>query len=236
MYIQSSFKDYYDSAASSGIDKTIVYERTSKKVHLEAGFFIDGLPQYFSDDLGNEKYINGRSHPDRNYCKWMIIGFCGIQYLGVFNTTADDVKVHNMAYFGEDILTLDWQPVKSHWWYRKPRIVIEQMLNQWHLKKEDELFFKLEAPIYAKEVQHSLSNYEWKNKKLYDEKFESNPNLNNYKFFKVIDTYSAFQAIQTYIPGVLGSKENELVKVSNASKIVKAGFDLKTSFRKDKEK
>ena len=68
------------------------------------------------------------------------------------------------------------------------------------------------------------------------EKFEVNPNLNNYKFFKAHDTFTAFQNLQSYISGVLGTKENDIIEVSNKSKIIKAGFDLKTSFRKEKKK
>lgn len=236
MLIQSAFKDYYDSAANIGIDKMIIYKRETSEVQLEDGFFIDGLPQYFPDDLGEEKYLNGQSFTNRNYCKWMIIGFCGVHHLGVFNTTANDTKVHTMAYFGEDILKLDWKPQRIFWKYENPKIVIKQMLKQWHLKKNNDLFFKLNTPIFAKEIQHSLSKYEWKNKALYLNKFEISPNLNNYKFFKVQDTFTAFQSLQTYISGVMGTKENDIIEVDNKSKIVKAGFDLKTSFRKDKEK
>ncbi len=91
MLIQSNFKDYYDSAVNIGIDKTIIYKRTTSEIQLDEGFFIDGLPQHFPDDLGPERYLNGKSFADRNYCKWMIIGFCGVYYVGVFNTKADGV-------------------------------------------------------------------------------------------------------------------------------------------------
>jgi hypothetical protein len=236
MLIQSSFKDYYDSAANSGIDKTIVYKRETTQILLDEGFFIDGLPEHFPDELDDEEFTKGQSHPDREYCKWMIIGFCGQYYVAVFNTLPDNVKQHTMVYFGEEILALDWQKPKSFWRYEHPKKVIEQILREWHLKKDDNLFFKLHAPIFAKEIQHSLSKYEWKNKALYLNKFEVNPNLDNYKFFKVQDAFTAFQNIQSYVSGVLGSKENDTVEISNNSKIIKAGFDLKTSFRKDKKK
>ncbi len=236
MQIQSSFKDYYDGAVSTGIDKTIIYKRSNSEVQLEDGFFIDDLPQHFPDNFGREVYINGMSHPDRQYCKWMIIGFCGVYYVAVFNTMPDDVKTHSMAYFGEDILKLDWQERKSSRKFVHPKVIIEQMLKQWHLKTDNDLFFKFNSPIFVKEIQHSLSKYEWKNKQLYLNKFEINPNLNNYQFYKVQDAFTAFQALQSYISGVLGTKENQIIEVSNKDKIVKAGFDLKTSFRKDKEK
>jgi hypothetical protein len=236
MKIQSTFKDYYDGAASSGIDTSIVYKRDTSLIQLDDGFFIDNLPQHFPDDLGEENYFGGRSLPNREYCKWMIIGFCGQYHLTVVNTLPDNVHKHTMAYYGEEILELEWHKVKSIWRREDPRIVIKQMIQQWHLRSESKYFAQLNTPIFAKEIQQGLSKYEWKNKQLYLEKFEVNPNLNNYKFFKVYDAFTAFQSIQSYISGILGTKENDIVEVSNKSKILKAGFDLKTSFRNDKKK
>ncbi len=235
MLIQSNFKDYYDSAANIGIDKTIVYKRTTSEVLLEEGFFINGLPRHFPDDLGRETYINGQKFNNRNYCKWMIIGFCGVYHVGVFNTVAAASKKHTIAYFGEDILQLDWQQNEAYWPYNHPKKVAEQVVRQWHLKENHHFFAQLNTPIFTKEILHSLSEYEWKNKGLYLEKFEVNPNISNYQFYKNTDTFTAFQQIQSYLSGVLGTKENETIEVSNKSKIIKAGFDLKTSFRKDKK-
>ena len=235
MLIQSTFKDYYDSAASIGIDKTIVFKRTTSEVQLEDGFFMDGLPRYFPDDLPDEYFPISQSHPDRNYCKWMIIGFCGVYHVAVFNTLAESNNKHTMAYYGEDILALDWKKEKGFWRYPEPKITIQNLLNLWHLKQESKFFFELNTPIFAKEILQSLSKYQQNNKQLYLEKFELNPNLNKYQFYKEIDTVTAFQNIQSYISGVLGTKENDTIEVSNESKIIKAGFDLKTSFRKDKK-
>jgi hypothetical protein len=41
--------------------------------------------------------------------------------------------------------------------------------------------------------------------------------------------------VQSYVSDVLGGSENPTIEVSNAIKIVKAGFDLKTSFKKIKK-
>ena len=65
--------------------------------------------------------------------------------------------------------------------------------------------------------------------------FIINPLLKDYEFYKVFDTFQAFQEIQMYIGGVLGSKENEIIKISDKDKINQHGFDFKWSFRKEKE-
>ena len=77
-------------------------------------FFIDGLPRYFPDDLPDEYFKFSQSHPDRNYCKWMIIGFCGTYHVAVFNMLADGDNKHTMAYYGEEILSLDWKKEKGY--------------------------------------------------------------------------------------------------------------------------
>ena len=62
-----------------------------------------------------------------------------------------------------------------------------------------------------------------------------NPNLKEFKFYKVIDSFQAFQEIQMFIGGVLGSNENEMIEIADKYKIKKHGFD-KWSFRKEPQK
>jgi hypothetical protein len=219
MLIQSTFKDYYDGAASSVIDTAIMYKRDTTQVQLDDGFFIDDLPQHFPDDFGNEKYFDEGGTPGREYCKWKIIGFCGQYHLAVFNTLPDNIHQHTIAYYGAVILELEWHKVKSIWRREDLKIVIKQMLQQWHMKTDSKYFAQLNTPIFTKEIQAGLSKYEWKNKQLYLDKFSVNPNLNNYKFYKVQDAFTAFQSIQSFISGILGTKENEIIEVSNNSKL-----------------
>ena len=55
MLIRSTFKDYYDPAASLGIDTSIIYHRETRSVELKSNFLIDELPQVFPD--GNGAYL-----------------------------------------------------------------------------------------------------------------------------------------------------------------------------------
>lgn len=63
-----------------------------------------------------------------------------------------------------------------------------------------------------------------------------NASLKKYKFFKVFSTALAYQEISMYLGGVLGQGNPTIPEISNKDMIEAKGFDLKTSFRKDKSK
>ena len=89
MYIISKHKDYYDGVAgTTGIDKTIVYERqtheivenkkTPKPFHIKKSSWSDRNPfidiiRADIDKKKTKKYVNA-------HC--FIVGFCGKLYLG----------------------------------------------------------------------------------------------------------------------------------------------------------
>jgi hypothetical protein len=56
--------------------------------------------------------------------------------------------------------------------------------------------------------------------------------LNRFQFYKVYDTYTAYQELNMWLTGTLSYPQNIMVEVSNETKIEKAGFDKKISFRK----
>jgi hypothetical protein len=240
MLIKSNFKDYYDSSASTGVDTSIIYNRETTTVQLEDAFFLDRLPAYFPDDLGGIKeddysdkmvaLMNQKSH-----CQFTIIGFCGTLYVGVFVNVHAPEELYQFAYFGDDILTLNWSKEKT-WRGPSPFSVVENCVKMWHGKQDDTFFKQLKAPIFSVAIRHPLTRYETNNLGLYMPKFTVNTPLSIFQFYKIFDPYSAFQAVQSYVSGVLGAGEKPIIEVSNKTKIVKAGFDLKTSFRKDKEK
>jgi len=64
---------------------------------------------------------------------------------------------------------------------------------------------------------------------------EINPNLKEYKFFKVKDPYTAFQEIYMYLSGVIGMADRDMAEVGNDDRIKQRGFD-KYSFRREPTK
>ena len=71
-------------------------------------------------------------------------------------------------------------------------------------------------------------------KKRGDENIIINPKLKDYRFYKIVDSFTAFQELSMFIGGVMGGKVPKMVEISNEDKIAKHGFD-KWSFRKEKK-
>lgn len=62
-----------------------------------------------------------------------------------------------------------------------------------------------------------------------------NPPLNLLNAFEVIDAFQVWQECSMFIGGVMPGRQSPMVEVSNDTKIEKAGFDRKISFRKRPE-
>jgi hypothetical protein len=239
MLIKSTFKDYYDSAAGMGVDASVTYIRETSTIQLDDAYFVDDIPSYFPDDWHEETDRKMSKYElidlDGHHAQFTLIGFCGTLYVGLFGNIHKKEELYQYAYFGEEILTLNWSKEKR--WRGSSHLAgVENCLKQWHGKKDDTYFKKLKTPIFTLDIRHPLTRYEMNNVGLYTPKFTVNPPLGILQFYKAVDAYSAFQSVQSYVSGVLGVDANPMIEVSNNTKIVKAGFDLKTSFRKDKEK
>ena len=60
--------------------------------------------------------------------------------------------------------------------------------------------------------------------------------MQDFDFYKVKDSFSANQDLANYVGGVLPANVNPMIVLDDKHKILKAGFDLKSSFRKGKTK
>ena len=229
MLIKSSFKDYYDTTSGMGVDPSVIYVREPNKVQAETNFYAKDLPFLERYDDASIAAWNSRELK-----QFHIIGFCGQHIVCVTNSKHENDVQYSKAYFGDDILALAWSKEKRHRQISE-RQAIEDCVRQFHGKKDDSLFKQFNAPVFHIDIDGPLTKYEQKNAGLYTPQYNVNICLKMFQFVKFKDAYTAFQDIQSYISGVLGSAENPIVEVSNATKIVKAGFDLKTSFRKDKK-
>jgi len=233
MLIISKQKDYYDGVVGTmGVDKTIVYERHTKE-YIKRNEF----PKEFCYDMTRgwkerSPELNvGITHLKEGIEKykrvnWFIVGFCGKLYIG-----------WKLWYREEDGLSGEWKydisydfdyvepMIKISYMFHKPSDSVKKILNYNAIN----IFREHHTPsfIYYEDDGYRVSR---------NEKFIVNPILKDFEFYKVFDSFTAFQEIQMFLGGVLGSGENDMVEISNKNKILKHGFDYKWSFRKEPTK
>jgi len=221
MLIISKYKDYYDSVvASTGIDKTVVFNRIPNKVidipkeiikHFKGEYlFSNNKPKIKQ----NKKYIN---------YNWFIVGFCGKTYLGFkfyINESSFDI-IYDFEEAREYLIEFDK--------WNKKQNAVEKFKNIAFGFESHKFNIKFRCPYFI--YKPSFSFYVDQKRIKEEELFEINPILKYYEFFKVKDTYQTFQEIQSFISGVLGNKEKEIITISDKYKIEQFGFDNIWSFR-----
>lgn len=226
MRILSKYKDYYDGVAGTmGIDKTIIYDRTVIEFENKQEY-----PQQFKKDKTFNHKKSNRFHSLDLYCvdsKYyddgspFIIGFCGKLYVGWKFYKGDKCDFT----YDENIIK---ENVKNKKWSSN----LSDDLN--YIKNYDsiDLFREYNTPIFI--LDNNNQDYVYR-KYCGNSKFTINGNLKEYLFYKVFDSFLAFQEIQMFISGVLGVGENTMVEIEDKYKIKKHGFD-EWSFRKEPTK
>lgn len=241
MYIIAKRKDYYDGVAgTTGIDKTIVYERET--IEFEG----DDMPEVFKrksyytsfrEREDNPFYRLGNSHIRKEYYNqfphhsYFIVGFCGKLYVGMKLYSVDtetneyDNVITTITYDKDYMIKLFESKTFNGYFQDNLNHVLQFNALDW--------FRNLKVPCFVYDqvcdVTHiDLKHYRWN----HNSKFFVNPLLKDYEFYKIFDSFQAFQEIQMFMGGVLGRGEKEIVEVADKYKIAQHGFD-KWSFRKE---
>jgi hypothetical protein len=210
MYILSKIHDYYDSAVGEGIDKTIIYQRNPVTIKETPEY---GIKTGWS---GLRIYGSGMGrYPESDWEEWFTVGFCGKVYLGLMVHRQNSYSF----YYGEDCL-IPFQNIKDTW--RNGNLKdTKEYIRQLHGKEFPDFFFKYETPIFY----YGPTDGEVKNV------CTINDRLKDVQFYKVKDSYTAFQEIQSFISGVLGTNRDPVSVPTDKEKILSHGFDTKWSFR-----
>ena len=221
MYIISKFHDYYDGVMRTGIDKTIVYNRHEQVIDD----VIINLPESFHYLMKYDIHDNIREYipKHKNLYEVFLIGFCGKPYIGWRFYFKEDNNVFNYN-FNEKIV-YDLNELKKYLKFKTYNDNIENNINS--IKNQDflNIFRKYNTPVFVYEHYRCCDN----------KTLIINPQLKKYQFFKIFDSYGAFQEIQMFISGVLGNKEKEIVEVGEKYKVEQHGFN-KWSFRREAKK
>ena len=235
MYIISKHKDFYDGVAGQkGIDKTIIFERhigtynfnVQKKGDRQTWWRLLDFPVYGPRSSRYSYYADKVG--DKNFTLF-VVGFCGKIYVcAQCATQVKDDKFSNTRTAVSYIYGLDKIKEAICDYYEKPEYFnsVDKNLNYIQAIVNDpavnELFYTYNTPhfILTKGLENNL---------------HVNGILKDIEFFKVMDPFMAFQEIEMYITGVLGTNNKPVVEISDKHKIVGHGFDPKYSFRKEPE-
>ena len=238
MYIIAKKKDYYDGVAgTTGIDKTIVYDRETTE------FEKDEIPITFERKRGywgtrkdtpfhKMGYHSIRKEFRGVYCDeyaYFIVGFCGKLYVGWKLYRANNEYPHEVT----TEITYDFDFMKTFLEQKTWQSNLEDTMN--YVKTYDalQLFRDLKCPIFVYDSDFGRLYFD-KKRSIYNShhsKFFINPLLKDYEFYKIFDSFQAFQEVMMFMGGVLGRGEKEIVEVADKYKIGQHGFD-KWSFRK----
>jgi len=231
MRIISKFNDYYDAVQREGQDQTLIYLRNKETIKKEIEF-----PQ---TDLLNKVGFWYMGTHGKLHVEIKAIGFCGKVYpiVGLKkNAWADptycyglaDVDAFVEANFKEkDVKGFRHKGKKygdciNGWVQGQQRHVFEDFFKAWADKKNNyqDLFYN--HPIFVVKIANpSIITY--------------NECLKGFEFFRVFDTYSAYQEITMYM-GNLAQPNKPIPEVPDKVMVEAKGFHKKWSFRKPPEK
>jgi hypothetical protein len=233
MLIISKKKDYYDGVVgTTGIDKTIIYNRDIIEVEEnDIPLFLKRKSYAYQNRKDspflNLAYYKINKEYKKNFSHYghFIIGFCGKMYIGwkLYNEAWDGSLITEISYDAE---YMKEALVNDTYWGK-----LDENIDKILKYDNVQLFRDLNAPYFVYDGDYnrvSIPKYYHRNK----EQFIINPLLKDYEFYKVFNTFQAFQEIQMFMGGVLGSKEKEIVQIEDKYKIAQHGFD-KWSFRKE---
>lgn len=232
MKIISKFKDYYDGAASLSGDTDLTYKRENKlgklRVHRDEIYkgyqnFSFNYIEYLVEDFQGDKVKKMRP---------FIVGFCGKLYPGI---EIEDRLSEKTSWYDIKSLELHLKEVdhKVHSTVFKPDDRMMKYLTGFFENKDNyqdaiKALTNLDEPVFVINDFHlerdkNTTDYAFV-------KYETNPKLKSYDFFKVFDAYITFQELYMFLGGK-ASPEKELIQISDKDKIQQHGFDPKYGFR-----
>jgi hypothetical protein len=248
MYIISKTKDYYDSCASLGIDKTLIYKR--ELIHDEnSSVGLDICEKFITPSVGWEKYHTSI------YASWNmsgirrhlglflhIIGFCGKLYPLIQYRHEPDGKTISEWFYPQDLDEL--------------KVLVEQNSSLRGCLEEGK-FYRYGTKKKGSEWDKFCHTVQELNEVEYLDPFvkygvptfivglvphrESkryalflNSTLSAYEFQRIKDPFTAWQEIGMFLGGVIPRQVPETVEIKDKDRIAGHGYD-KWSFRKHKE-
>lgn len=253
MRIISKQRDYYDCVMKHAAGDPNVFVRMKSEVEVNASNLSETIK-----GLMIEFWNNPPTECRPFNLQTVMIGFCGKVYPALQVTYTIDKWIdsktdtfYNVEEYrnfiqhyakisgNKKIVDYYYKKSKSRYSWHRPNsdtdISISSFFDKWHgSEKFSDLFFQLKSPVFIlkkerKRDEFSVSSYDNSIKGIFE--FCIDTPIDQYKFHKVFDTYSAYQEIEMYYFGVLGCTEVDMVNISDLDMRNQKGFD-KWSFKK----
>lgn len=239
MRIIGKHKDYYDGVKAYGIDPNCVYVRKREEVKFEDIKFDIEKVLYTNKIFHNNPLfpfntLGGARYGEKFEWGLFIVGFCGRLYpcirLEYDNSDHDEVRrVVDYVYNANDVVGfLRKYKLKD----RFSSYLKNSRWNNFTFQKMKEFF------EYVKGKEQYCTDLFFENKiptfviNLNKRELVWNEVLKDVKFYKQVDTFTAFQELAGYVSGVLGGQSPVMISIADKDMVFKKGFNDR-SFRKD---
>lgn len=232
MKIISNFKDYYDSAAGLGIDESVIYVRKKEEIGRFPRIARPSIPYVNHENMfdgfklrkGFRRFFG---EPEKSkssfYLTGYLIGVAGQIYSCLKITSRNQSEKFKILHSLEEF-NFVFEKVETKSWYYRDLFMPEKFFSAPLTDiKQKNFFQQYKVPVFNLELtfnEHPL--------------LIVNDQLKRLEFYKVIDPFTAFNNISGFISGILGSKENEIVKIDDKHLLFAKGFD-NWSFKKQKK-
>lgn len=237
MKIISDFHDYYDGVISYGIDPNLIYIRKTECINMSNNQAAKIYPWlFYSTEYNSSEKRCILRKVDFNLkilSTSFALFFAGKVY-GGWIYSEDDTSNKFIVYPNNTLETISYLARTVKFKLNTQiitKIYEEAKTNIFTIKTLFESIFKIITPEPDKNNPCVLVIP--KTNQTVDIIY--NPRLKDYEFYRIIDSYSAHQALSMFIGGVLAQKENEIIKIADKDLLKAKGFDER-SFRKDPTK
>lgn len=228
MLVVSKFHDYYDPVArSKGVDKTIVYKRETVEKEDEKTCKI--VKSFLLPSFQRTERIHGVISKESSY-NMVIIGFCGkfypmficYQRSTDYTTSAKTNYLYDQGFISVILESFNSPKVGRYRHYRP----LDKFRDYQEVLKSDtlsNLYTDQKCPVVQFGVVSGICT---------TPNLILNPPLKPLNFMTVVEPFTAFQELEMYISGVLGSPEKPMIQISEKDKLISHGMDPKYGFRK----
>ena len=223
MKIHGGKKDYWDTALGYGVDPTLHYNRKEKE--LDYGNLKAALPTELTRFLDHNA---GCGSWHRNIVDRFVIGFCGRIFPCIYVERAlfarGPLEIHYLYDAENAIQVLDLKDLDHSSWFRRHWRGMDPLkakeFYSFTNSVHDEIFAEINAPIFTLKTKNGR-----------DHIISTNPNLKELQFYKIVDSFTAFQEIAMYLSNQLVRRDKP-DEIADKYKISQHGFDPTYSFRK----